>query len=90
MKELDLTRTEQNVTGGIEKIAYVPYRLDHHRIWVAIFLLSILLVIVICLILAYLAFNKPIESIQTMAEILFTPLIGLVGFVIGFYFASER
>jgi hypothetical protein len=89
MKELDLTRIETDVAGGIEPIRYVPYRRDHHRIWVAILLLIMLFIVMMCLILSYLAFDKPIETIQTMAEILLTPLIGLVGFVIGFYFAEK-
>jgi NADH:ubiquinone oxidoreductase subunit 3 (subunit A) len=94
MEQLDLTKTDSNVGGGVQQIQYVPYNPDRHRALaqagLAYSLLFVIFVVILFLFIAWMIFNKDIQEIQTMSELSLIPLFGLVGFVMGFYFGYGK
>ena len=48
-----------------------------------------IIILIVAIFWCFLA-GKPIEEIKDIAGMLFTPIVGLVGAVVGFYFGVER
>jgi hypothetical protein len=60
------------------------------RSWIAYILLGAVILMIISCFVAFLWFGRTADEIKNLGEFLFTPIIGLVGAVIGFYFGVER
>jgi hypothetical protein len=47
------------------------------------------IVVLIILVFGSFLYGKPIQEIKDIGEMLFSPIVGLVGAVVGFYFGVE-
>jgi hypothetical protein len=90
---LDLTKFEARVPSGLAKIPVIPFDERRFREYARIGLAGSLIfciMIQILFVFTSLLLGKPIQEIKDVGEIIFTPIVGLVGAVVGFYFGVER
>lgn len=90
--ELDLTR-EPRVPSSLSNIPAVPFDRSRFREYARLSLASALILCIIFQIgFLYVSFlyGKNTQDIKDLGEVLFAPIVGLVGAVVGFYFGAER
>jgi hypothetical protein len=90
--ELDLTR-EPQVPSSLSNISTIPFDRHRFREYSRLGMASALVFCVIPqIVFLYTSFlyNKPTADIKDIGEVLFAPIVGLVGAVVGFYFGAER
>ncbi|HET7886304.1 MAG TPA: hypothetical protein VFL62_08775 [Bradyrhizobium sp.] len=89
---LDLTK-EAQVPPGLAKIPTIPFDerrfREYSRIGLAGSLVACIIMIILGLFWAFLS-GRQVHDIKDVGEMLFTPIVGLVGAVVGFYFGVER
>jgi hypothetical protein len=90
--ELDLTR-EPHVPSSLSRISTIPFDRskfrEYSRLWMAIALVSCIIIQLFGLYAAFFV-GKGVQDIKDLGEVLFAPIVGLVGAVVGFYFGAER
>lgn len=91
--ELDLTKVDAQVPPGLSRISTTPFDSgrfhEYCRISMAGALVFCVFIEIVLMFASFLA-GKPMQEIKDIGQILFAPIIGLVGAVVGFYFGVER
>ena len=89
---LDLTH-EPRVSSNPATFPLLPFEerrfREYARIGLAGALVLCILVEIIFIFVAFLL-GKPLQEVKDIGGMLFTPIVGLVGAVVGFYFGVER
>lgn len=96
--DLNLTANPSEIAGstrgapdsGLVRQPYDPAR-DRERIrgWMAVGLTALLIGVVSAVIYGVLSKTIPLNELDKFAAILITPVIGLIGAVLGFYFGQK-
>lgn len=90
---LDLTKIEPNATPGSPKVGKQllgPRRIDDlARVGLAFALVAILAILILGTGWFVVAYPKKEPAVESFLKLVFTPVVGLVGSVIGFYFGSR-
>jgi len=90
--ELDLTK-EPQVSPGLSNISTAPFDKgrfqEYCRILLAGALVGCVFVEILFMFVLFLV-GRPIQEIKDLGEMIFVPIVGLVGAVVGFYFGVER
>ena len=91
MSDLDLTNEAPDFGGRqLVERPYDPLKArDSARAKIAYFLLTIATLLIIMAFAAY-GLGHPINEVKDLFGLFFTPVIGLLGAVIGFYFGLEK
>jgi len=91
--ELDLTKVDPQVAPDLSSI---PTNLfdrgrfhEYCLMGMAGALIFCIFVEIVLMFVSFLA-GKPIQEIKDLGEMVFVPIVGLVGAVVGFYFGVER
>lgn len=91
-EELDLTK-EAPVPPGLSRISTTPFDRgrfhEYSRMGMAGALVFCIFIEIVLMFGCFII-GKPMQDIKDLGEILFTPIVGLVGAVVGFYFGVER
>jgi hypothetical protein len=95
--DLDLTTdpAEQESAAGLSGLHLTPYNPTHDREkkrgLIALSLVAILgLIVVAALVYVFFTTAPDMDAMKTLLELLFTPIVGLVGAVTGFYFGEKQ
>lgn len=89
---VDLTKESptSKASPRIEAPPYDPYR-DRERVrgWIALFLLMLLIAVVGIALFGVLFGKIPVEHLEKIGAIILSPVVGLLGAVMGFYFGEQ-
>lgn len=91
--ELDLTKVDAQVSPGLSRIPITPFDRGRFHEYCRIIMAGALIFCIFTqIILMFISFliGKPTQEIKDLGEFLVSPLVGLVGAVVGFYFGVER